>query len=216
MRLTMLNINKLNGFGVGSIITKVAEATSSLSTIVVPSSVGVGQLIVLFQRAVNTSGTPATVTPSGFTSANVATLTTNKIQLSYKLSDGSEGGTTLSGMNGTSTNRKILLVFGYANCKRFNSVTLNQAEGQITDGTPTNQVKTFSGVISPSIVVLGARGDGVQIAQMSPLEDGELTEGGITTLMKYKIYQGNPQTTTLSLADGGTFNSLQSCYFTVT
>ena len=212
----MLKVNNLIGFGVGSIITKVAEATSSINTIVVPSSVGVGQLIVLFERAVNTSGTPTTVTPSGFTSANIASLTTNKIQLSYKLSDGSEAGATLTGMNGTNTNRKILLVFGYANCKRFNSVTLNQATGQITDGTPTNQVKTFEGAVNPSIVILGARGDGGKVAQMSPLEDGELTEGGATTLMKYKIYQGDPQTTTISLGDGGAFNSLQSCYFTVT
>ena len=213
----MLNVNELIGFGVGGRQLKLLQFVRALDpaiTITVPSDVKAGQLLVLFDRAFST-GAITTVIPSGFTSiSNVTGGATHRRILSYKLADSSDPGRVLTGMNGGTNENKLLLVFGFDDFDSIKSLTLNQEEGQITDAKPTDQVKTFSGVIDP-VIIIGAF-DGDTSGTISPSFNEKIDVHNANIFLLYKIFMNSPVTSTLSMNDAGNNNSIQSCYFTVT
>lgn len=88
------------------------NSVSNSATINIPSGVSTGDLVVLFDQAIGTSGFPTSVTPSGFT---LMSSTTGGAVLRYNISykrivDPADAGTTITGMNST-TNKKLILVF---------------------------------------------------------------------------------------------------------
>lgn len=133
-----------------------ATATSTSSTIVAPADVRSGDLIVLYDAPSYPSGSPSGTPPTGFTTlASVAFGGwSNGIILSAKVADGTEGGTTITGMNGTTSNAKVLYVF--RGNSRINTFTvLNRAEVG-TNGNPGQITIGATGVTAPSVLLCAA------------------------------------------------------------
>jgi len=213
----MLRLNQLIGFGVAQAvltsITQALSATSTASTITAPSGIQAGDLIVLLDKAANSFLTaPTAVTPTGFTNASNVTSAITRQMLSWKKADGTEGGTSITGMNGSANNTKIIYVF------RGNiaatTVTPSTVNGQATSAAPTNQNVAASGGTAPLVIVAGyGCASGTIIARgFSPAKDGEIEQASTGDLwLAYKIYNSSPADVTISMGDFGT-NFLQSMY----
>jgi hypothetical protein len=201
-------------------IVQVLSATSTATTITVPADVRAGDLLVLLDRCngivLCTGDPPAAVVPSGFTTiSNQATgngVASPRRQIaSYKLADGSEASTSLTGMTAASGGAKILAVFRGG--IPIVSVVLNDVGGQTTDGNPTAQVVNASGG-TPPLIVFGFYGSNSAIdpRTFSTTKDGELSQGNLW--LAWKVYNSAPADTSIDMADEGNVNILQSCYIT--
>jgi hypothetical protein len=171
-------------------------------------------LIVLADFAVNTSGTPASVTPTGFTLWKSDPGTNSaRLSLSYKLAAGTESG-SLTGMNGNLRNHKIMLVF--RGTVAFTSLTASTAVSSgATDADPAAQTFAASGGTAP-LVVIGATcvqtGGVMPDFNMSPTQDG-LYDNGVDNLkLGYKIYNVSPVDVTLDMGDDGVGNDIMGGY----
>ena len=186
-----------------------SSATSTTSTIVAPSDIVAGDLLILFDVAFNASGFPTAVTP--FTAfLNNTNATTRRIMFSKKIADGTEAGATLTGMNGTNLNSKILYVFSTNGATTSTDFDLDY---QATNATPTSQTITSSNGTAP-LVSMGFIRQTIATSQsFSPTEDGSINLEAITTY--YKIYNSSPNDITVSCGDAGNNNILSSFYLEV-
>jgi hypothetical protein len=92
------------------------SAVSSAATITQPAGIEPGDLLLLLQFAINSSGLPTAVTPAGYSNIiNSTTGATNvRFMLSHKPAVGNEDSVAITGMNGNNHNSKVLAVFrGY-------------------------------------------------------------------------------------------------------
>ena len=203
-------------------ISLFASATSDTSTITVPSGVQAGDFMALFDIAQNTSGTPTLVVPSGFTQDREANGNQRRIINSYKqILSSADAGTTLTGMNGTSTNNKILLVFRGTRGYGFGGsgfVTANTAISTAALGATSiglSSVDSYAqGITVTACAFYGSTGitTGTDIAFT-----GATFVQGVSNVfyVGYKIYTQsttNSQTTGITLADRGT-NAWSLGYF---
>lgn len=184
--------------------------------IVVPSGVLAGDLLVFHN--ITRSAPGGAVQPSGFTEINVASRnesgTICVVSLYYKIAVGTESGTTLTGMPDDSDNAIELLHFRAD--QAIVSVTAGDVEGSVSPNGLSFTCSASAG--TAPLVVIGAYVDGdssgIGATSMTPTEDATITNGAYVQV-KYKIYNDSPQNTGLTLADGGNFNCLQSCYLQV-
>lgn len=128
--------------------------TSTANTIIAPASIIAGDLLMLFDWATGGSGgAPTSVYPSTFTGIQTNATTEGgadrRGNMSYKVAAGTEGGTTITGMNGSSSNRKIMVRF------RFNiplaSVSVVSQGGTLSNANQAAQ--TRAAATAPYIVV---------------------------------------------------------------
>lgn len=113
-------------------VTLFASAVSNTSTITVPSGVEAGDFMVLFDTAFSGSS-PTLVTPSGFTAVVSNTGSNGRIATSYKqVLSSADAGTTLTGMDGATSDNKILLVFRGTNGYGFDSLLFNAVDTSIS------------------------------------------------------------------------------------
>lgn len=190
------------------------SSVSSLSTISMPASIQAGDLAILCDYALNASGAPADVVPSLFTQfgTSLVMATNYKRILSYKVLDGTE--TTITGMNGTSANRKTLIVFRKASGTW--SAPQDVAE-QTTSGDPSAQVVNVSGESNPVVVIGSYAGTGtVSTRTMTPTKDSEVTAANNVNYLAWCVYNSSPADTTVDMGDSGTGNILSSFYFELT
>lgn len=201
-------------------LTQAASATSTAGTITVPADVRYGDLLVLHDRATNSAGhgIPSTVLPLGFTAIANSSITsgpeTRQI-ISYKIAAGSEAGTSITGMDGTGFDRKLLYVF--RSDSTIESVVASTPNSEATDGNPAAQVVAASGG-TPPLVVIGSYGTGgftLDPRSFTPAKDGEITPGTGDNYLAYKIYNSSPANVTIDMDDEGARNILQSCYLSV-
>lgn len=187
-----------------------ATNTSTAENIVGPASIKSGDILVLLDRAINSSGIPTSVVPSGFSSiSDLSDTPTRRQILSRKLADGTEASSNLTGMNGTSTNNKVIYVFrGNVPVETINVASVN---GESTDVNPTTQF-VVPGSIVP-LLIIGAYGStgAIDPRTFSPAKDSELNQNTLLYLA-YRIYNISPATTTIDMDDEGDGNILQSCY----
>lgn len=205
-------------------LTTLSFANSAISTgttITGPANIIAGDLIVLLDSAVNTGTTaPTTVVPTGFssiinTNGNVPTIGPAIRQIaSYKLADGSEASATITGMNGNSTDDKVLLLF------RGNipaaTITPASAAGQYSEGNPTLQTVSSNGGVAP-LIVFGAYGTtsgSVDPRTFSVTKDFEVNSGTSTYFVGH-IYDSSPVNVDVDMDDEGSGNLLQSFYLQV-
>lgn len=220
----MLRMNQLVGFAAGgaptvmSSITFFASSDSTADTITAPANIQAGDLILLWDAALAAFAIPAAVTPTGFTnifSAGVLDGTTGiRGMLSYKIATGSEGGSSITGMDGN-TDRKIMAVF--RGDIPATMVNVGDPDSNATAGDPAAQTITASGQSVPLIVIGVYRSTStVDPRSFSPAEDAELAvTGQTTTYMKYKIYNSSPADVTINMDDEG-INILGGCYIQMT
>jgi hypothetical protein len=146
-------------------IDYVTHTTSSDPTITAPATINAGDLLILIDRADTELSTPPTdVTPSGFTQILTQTVTNGvdfaiRLSVSRKIADGTEDGSTITGMAGENQDYKILYQFraSFGAISSFSTSTPTQ-EG--TTGNPAQQTVAASGGTEPvlGIAVWAASG----------------------------------------------------------
>lgn len=198
----------------GSFVVKADSATSTATTITAPSGIQTNDFIILLDRATNLSSMPLTAVPSGFTSIVNTTNTTTVRQLaSYKLADGTEGGTSITGMSGDLGAVKVMFVFRGNPAITSANISTPNAEG--TDGNPAAQSVTASGATAP-VIVFGCYGSDAAIATRSftPAKNDELSSTTAVAVLwlAFRIDNNLGQDTTIDMDDTGNANILQSFY----
>lgn len=220
----MLRITNLGGFGAGqsapAVLTALSFVTSAVvnavvmvnDSIVAPSGIQTGDLLVLYDYK---GVTVSIAAPSGFTTITSDATATGRTTISYKIADGTESGTTITGMGGTNGATSMILAVFRGNIP-ITSVTPASTAEQKTDSAPTNQTVT-SGSGTPPLVVIAtyensASGSAISPRGFSPAADGEITTGNTHHFLDYKIYNSSPANITASMGDFGTSNMLASFY----
>lgn len=93
------------------------SVTSTSATITIPSSAQIGDIAVLFDVAYNSTSTaPTSVTPSGFSSLQTpigtsAITPATKTAIWYKTLVSGDPGSSLTGMSGTTSTQKLLIIY---------------------------------------------------------------------------------------------------------
>jgi hypothetical protein len=131
--------------------------------------------------------------------------------VSYRVLNGTEGGTTVAGINGSSVNRKVLAVFR-PNVNVKYTPGFAQVRGQTTQGTPSTQTVSVSGQVVPIIIFAHFWG-GLNVASpgMSP-NDGIFNGSSDRQKWGYKLFNtgSTPTNVVVSKNDQGENNVLQS------
>ena len=209
--LTKMLLRKLVSVAQG--LTYVSSATSTGSTIVIPSDAAIGDLAILWDAAENDPFSPSAVIPSGWTGMNnIASYTTAIIARTLtnrKNLVSGDPGATITGMNGNVSNRKLMVVLR-PNIGIGSTATLNVAEEAI-DTAPTDQVKSTQ--TTPYVVIGGSYCD-VAPAFSAAWYDQQFTNNNL--LAGFKIFNSDPASITINLSTYGTDNTLVSCSVTVT
>jgi hypothetical protein len=180
-----------------------ASATSTEHEIVVPASVQAGDLFVIFKGAFGL-GTPATVTPLGFTNIFNVTNSFARFTAWYKIADGMESGATLT-LDNSLSDRIVLAVF--RGNRPIASVSVHDVEAVLTGSDPVPQTITASAG-TPPIIVCGA-----DLDSFSPAPDGSIIAGSSFTV-SYKIFNvgDTPVNVTIDRGDAGDANDLGGFY----
>lgn len=227
----MLKMTQLIGFGAkqesaAAPLTTVSFLASSTSvdseTITLPASIAAGDLIIVLD-AISNDSSPTLVTPSGFTNVTNATSSYMRFASCYKIADGSEASTSVTGLlpDPPGGGAKIAAVFrGDVAISSFTPASINQPS--IDNANPTAQSVTASGGTPPLIVFgfyVNDYGSGVNPRTFSPTKDGEINESGATYCdlwLAYKIYNSSPANVTVDMDDEGYGNGIQSYYGAMT
>lgn len=192
-----------------------SSATSTSDTITGPADIAAGDLLILLDKAVSGAGAPSFVVPSGFTTISDLSINAELSQIvSYKIATGAEASASLTGMNGTDNDSKILLVF-QGNIA-ISSVSVNDVNEEATDGNPTAQVVNASGGVVPLIVIgcygtftgqaIDPRGfTGATATELQQDSDNDL-------FIKYAIMNSSSADVTIDMDDEGFSNCLQSFF----
>lgn len=198
--------------------TFVASATSTTSTISIPASSSVGDFAVLFDSSTNSSFTPtSTVVPSGWSSISNVSETNSIIPfiytsirsiVSYKSLVSGNPGSSITGMNGT-TDRKIIMVF------RPNFSVQNTSILSVNGAANSNPQTITITQSQPPILAFAhwASSGTISSRGVSGITMNEVSN---TTgqYASYKIFNTNETTSdaTISMSDNGSVQSLQSFY----
>jgi hypothetical protein len=194
------------------------------STITLPSGILLGDLIVIADAA-DGNTTPSAVTPTNFTAAVASTTATGiRMCLSYKLADGTEGGTVITGMAGNGGGSAVKVCFVFRGNQPATAVTTNSPVSEGTGNNPSAKNITSGSAILP-LVVIGAYtatvgSGGVNPRAMVPAKDGELEGVGNGSgfdhdlWMAYKIYNSSPADVAIDMEDEN-FNIIMGCYLTM-
>ena len=191
-----------------------SATAASGATITAPASIIAGDIIIIADRALNNSGLPTLVVPTGFTSISALALTDTRQIVSYKIAAGTEGGTNITGMSGTNANKKAMYVLRPSSVPT--KVIPLSVNGQITDSNPGAQTVTSSAgaVALAAFAVYGTDSNPITPRTFSPAPDGEITPA-TNFYLAYKIYNSSPANISVDMDDEGLGNALQSFYIQV-
>ena len=198
-------------------VSCVSTGASSSSTINIPSGVTTGDTVVLVDQALSSTSTPTAVTPSGFTSILTQSGGTyGRYNISYKvITDPADAGTTLTGMNGD-TNKKIILVFrGSRGYSRTTSGSDVSSGGFNTTATPSSVTVSDTSVDGyadgiPIVFSMFYGSSGISTGTDTTFSGATYVAGPDNTFwVGYKIYSQSTTSfsDTISMTDRGT-NSL--------
>ena len=188
------------------------SSTDNTTTITAPSGILAGDIIIFSNYVANyTSGT----VPSGFTNLVLTEITAVDHRTSYKIADGTESGTTITGMTGSDF-ACVLAVFRLSQTPTVSTGTWN-SEG--TDADPASQT-VVSPTTKPVIVfyAAGSRDSIPSFSSQTPTLDGTISAGptGNSLLVGYAIYTFGAPSYTADVADTGNRNTFHSGYLALT
>lgn len=219
----MFKVNQLVGFGAGGglkTLTQVLSATSvNLATITAPVGIQAGDLIVMLDSPSALGIPPTAVVPTGFTSivntsATIGGTVGMRMICSYKIAVGTEGGTSITGMDGSTADDKVILVFR-GNIP-ITTITPADTDGAMIGTDPVAQTVTASGGASP-LIVFGAYSSTNTIDPRTftvagvAAKDGEVNSSNFNYLA-WKIYNSAPADVVIDMDDEGTAMGMQSFY----
>lgn len=191
-------------------LTFVDSAFSLTASITIPATAQEGDIAVLMQYG---SGSPTPANPPDFTT--VATTTDADgavIRTCYKHLEAGDPGAAVTGMDGPSGDRKIMLVFRPDD--EIENIVVGDVDSATGAGDPTPQAVAASGAAAPLIVFGVASGVSPNLS-CSPAFDDVVTF--LTSYQfGYQIQNGTPSDSTVSLtASSGAARNLQSFYLSV-
>lgn len=197
----------------------ISTNTGNLSTIVVPSSVLPGDLMMLADFAYGFASAPTSVTPSGWITILDTTISNSRLISSYKIALAGDAGSTITGMAGNIFvfAGKVMLVF--RGNKLITSVVVSTPGSEATDGNPAVQTVTLSGVVEPFVVIGLYYTDG-SVNAISPRTftiggaDAKDNEATIDTweYVAYRVCNAVTADVSIDMEDEGAGNILQSFY----
>ena len=187
---------------------------SDAASVTLLSTIQAGDLLVLVQKASKSTTAPPHVVPPGWTSVGSfgfnATTFATRLGAVFKIAVSADASKTITGMNGSSSNAKVALVFRPSTPLTTAAKFGNSFE--VTNGNPSDKV-IASGGGTPPLVVFGAFGElnntNPASRAMSVTEDGEVDSSSSDDVFcKYKIYNTAPANITMSMDDEGAKNAL--------
>lgn len=199
-----------------SSLSEQAHSSTTTSSITLPASISAGDLLIISHSAGNGSGTPAAVTPSGFTLAGTYTSSFGRQSLHWKLALGTESSASVSILSGTSYQRGLAVQFR-AN-EAITAVTAGSPVGQITDSNPTSKNITASASSSP-LVVIACWTDSPSFNAISPrTQSPAMTEISdvVNQYMGWLFYASSPSDQSFDMDDEGQDNGLNGVYLELT
>lgn len=190
--------------------------TGNTPTITCPASIAAGDLIILLDNSFNPAGSiPTAVTPSGWTQAvsqgdNFPGTGAVRTSICYKTADGSEGGTSITGMSSsTPLTEKLMLVFrptgGTPTWTPSGAAADNDASASPTIGTITAGS-------APGVMVCYGNNFGVGSDNLTMSPAGSYGNNG-SARAGYIVYNSSPANNTPTVADLG---SISGVWFTLT
>lgn len=172
-------------------IRLVDSNTSTAGTVTLPADVIAGDLLVFNQYSHGVFSEPTYASPAGWTEV-YSTAGSGEWQASgayYKISDGTEGGTSVSGIDAAGTDHKTVAVF--RGNRPFKSAQILTATVENTNNNPVAQTILTGAMKTPTIAVanFGAN-SAISPRTFSPAETHEInpTTGYYT---KFKIMLGD-------------------------
>ena len=209
------------GGGPVSTITFVNSATSDSGTIAIPSEAIQGDYAILFDGATSASlSAPSIVVPVGWTQLKTSAGTSVNFgygmrqTISHRILGPSPGGTLVTGMNDTGET-KILLVF--RTNSSIGTLVPSTFNGEMTEGNPSSQTVTASGV-APPLIVFACGTTSVSTPPAFATETPAMTNvtksggGYISMRVGYTVYNSSPANQSIDTGDNGQLNALQSGY----
>lgn len=194
-------------------ITQISGTKSNAETISWPGGLQVGDVAVLFDFAVNSSGPLSNVVPTNFTEIGTGSNMTGptcRYNVSYKVLDGLEAG-TFAGLSGNSSNFKNLHVFRPN--RPATEVLPKNPLSQLSNNDPTAQLCPSGSGDAPLIVMAAVGGSSSNFTVESPALTAKMTNAALTTLVTgYKVYASAPADHTFDCGDAGSVNLLASFY----
>jgi hypothetical protein len=199
-----------------STITYVGMAESGSANITIPATAQTGDIAALYDLAISGS-LPALVTPSGWANrVNTTSGVAVRLAVSTKILESGDAGASITGMDGSSLDTKMMLVF------RPNiligTATYSTFTGEATTGDASSQSIAASGQSAPVLVIAGCgTNSGPVFSTASPAFDAEVT-ATVNLRMGYKIYNAGstPASHTIDMASLGSRNSLWGGYIALT
>lgn len=199
----------------GLTLSFIASTTSTAATITAPSSINAGDLLVLMDTASSVFVSPTTVVPTGFTSISNRTFSSGsafqRAIFSYKIANGSEDSSSITGMDGNLNDQKIMMQFRGSSA--IAAVTPSTVNFTSSDTNPTAQNAAASGGVAPLIVLGGyyTTGGTIDPRTMSPAKDGE-ANSSVSQYLAYKIYNSSPADVSVDMDDEGSGNAVHAFY----
>lgn len=196
-------------------------ATSTGSTIAIPGDVVAGEVLALWDVGIGTTGNiPTDVVPGSpaFTRITPNTLGVSggtgapRGVASYRIAQAGDAGQTLTGMNGNSSNNKMLYVLAPNAGAVISAVAISGTiNSDPNTGNPASQANNASSG-TPPLAVFGCYGSTGAISPrtFSTTADQELTSSN-NAYFNIKIYNTSPANTNVDMDDEGT-NVLASFY----
>lgn len=182
------------------------------SSITAPSSIQKGDLLVTYNHSYNASSTiPTAATPSGFTQIHNSSLSTASKSAraisAYKVADGTEGGTTLTGMGGAVP---VLYILVFRTNSASPAATLlytgNGGGANMTNANPTDYTLTLSARTKPLVAIGVYYNETAAQISFSPTPDNQIPATDSNYRVAWKIYNSSPANVTVSAGDGGNVN----------
>jgi hypothetical protein len=189
-------------------LTQISTATSSAASVTLPSGIQAGDLLIMSDTAVNNVSGGA---PTNWTEITAAVSgTTFQHRAYYRIADGTESSTSVTGMTGTTFTRKAVVTF--RGDVPINAITPNSAGAQHTTGNPSGE-STFASSGAVPLIAFGMYGSTSSISprDFTPAEDGELASG-TENYIKWKIYAASPADVAVNSEDEGANNTLLRFY----
>jgi hypothetical protein len=186
------------------------QTTTSNFTITIPATAAVGDIAILFDR----QNTPSAgfVTPTGWTTIATRFVSTNKVNISYKVLTAGDPGLTITGQGTTA--RKIMAV--YRPSQPINSVTVvTNSQGGNTSATTTGSSFGGFGNLTQDLTAQTQRpilayafwsqGAVSTFTRTSTLTaEREITDGGGFTWVRMFVFNPSSSTSTVNTISTGT------------
>lgn len=201
-------------------LSRVTGAQSTGSTVTCPT-VQDGDVLVLYDCGTSTGSAPTKVIPTDFTEAYSWTSGTAPRPtgaISYAIvgpgQAASFSGRTVTGINGSTANAKMLEVFRESTSK-IGGVTVYAPSPATTTSTgdPSDIVAPGSGKAVPGIIIGSyfAGSGAISPRTMSPAKTSE-DSADTGNYIAWKLYNSSPADVTIGMDDEGSLNIVGGCY----